>query len=379
MTLVSILIVAQFFSLIYLWINFRNLRSKLSKAQIKSTHTTRKKDTLLYDLYLLFENKYGCRQLPDALKGVPFADKTGIVVSIKTVSIPSLAGAFNASIGNSENGYLLFFRFDKPMQPNDRIPFSSRIGCIELDRNFEHIGTEFTAIDSGTGTSEDPRFFQNEAGHFLIYNDLISKSSHKRSLRIAQINLKTKALDYITPLTLNPQVTEKNWTPFSCDGEIYLIHSISPEKIFKLPNTRKNHLSLSISSKKEIDWPKMWGPLRGGTPAQLVDGEYLSFFHSSFEDSKGIIWYVMGAYTFKAAYPFEITRISAHPILFDGIYSTVHEFVANPKVRAIYPSGFVCEQRREKELIHVSCGENDSGIKIISIDKKELLASLKTI
>ena len=85
----------------------------------------------------------------------------------------------------------------------------------------------------------------------------------------------------------------------------------------------------------------------------------------------------MGAYTFAAYSPFKITRISPHPILFKGIYDTPHQVIANSKIRSIYPSGFTCEQREGKELIHVSCGENDSGIKIISMDKNALLASLR--
>ena len=379
MKILTVLIITQLVILIYVWIRLRNLQSKVSKAQKKNQDITGKKDALLYDLYLCFENKLGTRLLPPALKDVPFADKAGIVLSVKTISVPSIPGAFNPSIGNTQDGYLLFFRFDTPIHPNNRIPFSSRIGYIELDKNFIPIEKELALIKTGTQTSEDPRFFQSNGLDYLIFNDLTSNSSNKRCLQIGQINSNTKTLNYITSLTLNSEITEKNWTPFSSKGEIYLIHTISPQKLFKLSNTRKNHLSLCIEATKEINWPKMWGSIRGGTPAQLVDGEYLAFFHSSFEDSKGILWYVMGAYTFKDSYPFEITRISPHPILFEGIYNTIHQYVANPKVRAIYPSGFVCEQRGDEEVIHLSCGENDSGIKVVSFDKKELLASLKNI
>ena len=87
----------------------------------------------------------------------------------------------------------------------------------------------------------------------------------------------------------------------------------------------------------------------------------------------------MGAYTFTSSSPFKITRISPYPILFKGVYDTPHQVFANSKVRSIYPAGFICEHREGKELIHVSCGENDSGMKIISMDKNALLASLKIV
>jgi hypothetical protein len=122
-----------------------------------------------------------------------------------------------------------------------------------------------------------------------------------------------------------------------------------------------------------------WGIPRGGTPAILIDGEYLSFFHSSFEDEKGIIWYIMGAYTFASVPPFQMTRISPCPFLFKGIYSTPHGEIANPKIRSIYPAGLIYERRDGRDVIAVSCGENDSAIKIISMDKQALFSSLQTI
>jgi hypothetical protein len=49
---------------------------------------------------------------------------------------------------------------------------------------------------------------------------------------------------------------------------------------------------------------------------------------------------------------------------------------SNPKLRCIFPSGFVLETRNGQELIHVSCGENDSSVKILTMDKDALLKSL---
>jgi hypothetical protein len=102
----------------------------------------------------------------------------------------------------------------------------------------------------------------------------------------------------------------------------------------------------------------------------------LAFFHSAFEDTKGIKWYVMGAYTFEASPPFRMTRISPYPILFQNIYETEILHSAHPGVRSLYPVGFVCERREEGDVIHVSCGENDSVVKIITMAKDCLLESL---
>ena len=123
----------------------------------------------------------------------------------------------------------------------------------------------------------------------------------------------------------------------------------------------------------------MWGPLRGGTQAQLVDGQYLGFFHSYFIDSRKVAWYLMGAYTFEAEPPFRITGISPYPILFDGIYETEPKNTSCLDKYIIYPAGFVTEERDGKKVIQVTCGENDSAIKVVSFDQEQLLKSLKKI
>jgi hypothetical protein len=84
----------------------------------------------------------------------------------------------------------------------------------------------------------------------------------------------------------------------------------------------------------------------------------------------------MGAYTFEAHPPFRITGISNHPILFRGIFDTPYINTASLDKRVIFPSGFVLEKQQNKELIHVACGENDSAVKIITLDKEKLIKSM---
>jgi hypothetical protein len=365
---------------IVLLISFRTLKTSVRKAQSKSLSIARKNEELLHRMNLSLENLAKASSLPLALIDIPFADEAGIVLSVKKVVVPSVSAQYNASIGAVGNGYLLFFRYDEPNVKNEHLQIFSHIGCISLDGNFEPLEKECSKIETSSAFSEDVRFFQNGQSYFLLYNDRISRFADRRGIHIGAIDLCKRRLEYVTTLDVDSRKTEKNWTPFSHGGEIHFLYTINPQKILTLPNPRKNLLRPSSHSfHSELDWPDKWGLLRGGTPAKLVDGEYLAFFHSSFEDDRGIIWYIMGAYTFAPFSPFTITRISSHPILFKGIYDTPHQEIANPKVRSIFPAGFTCEHREGKELIHVSCGENDSGIKIISMDKNRLLASLKTL
>jgi predicted GH43/DUF377 family glycosyl hydrolase len=375
---IYLMIVAQ----ICLLIGFRNLKSSIRKAQSKSHNTDHKNEKLLHSLNLCFESLTKNRELPPPLMNVPFADESGIVLSVKKIEIPSIPAPYNASIGATADRNILFFRYDEPNLHNERAEISSNIGCISLDQKFDLLEKEYSKIDTNSSYSEDARFFQEGDRCFLIYNDVTPHFGNQRCIHIGAIDVNKKRLEYITPLNLNSKKTEKNWTPFSHKGEIHFLYTINPQKILILPNPNKNLLRPHRSAyltQSPLAWPDKWGILRGGTPAKLVGEEYLAFFHSSFEDAKGIIWYIMGAYTFAAFSPFKITRISPHPILFKNIYDTPHHMIANPKIRAIYPSGFILQERSGKELIHLSCGENDSGIKIISIDKNALLASLKPV
>lgn len=372
----ALLLTVQVLFMLYQLIDSKNLKSSIRKAQSKSLFMAQKNEILLHCMNLSIENLTKTRVFPPSLANLAFADEMDVVLSVKKIKVGSVSAPYNASIGHVESGYVLFFRYDTPSFGRD--PIFSNIGCVSLDQNFAPLNDSFFKIETQSLFSEDARFFQNEGRYFLVYNDLIPR--FERTLRIGAIDLTKKRLDYITVLRSFSKKMEKNWTPFSYRGEIKFLYTIHPQKILSLPNPRKNHLeTFGDSLSSSLEWPHKWGALRGGTPALLVDGEYLSFFHSSFEDNKGILWYVMGAYTFAASSPFKITRISPHPILFKGIYDTIHEGTANPRVRSLYPAGFICEEREGKDLISVSCGENDSGIKIITMDKKALLASLKIV
>ena len=300
--------------------------------------------------------------------------KNEFVRSVRSIEIPRARAPYNGSLIQTDETYQLFFRYDNVRTGDRSIPYFSYVGCVELDNQFHLLSTSSQRIDTHSRFSEDPRVFQVDSNYFLLFNDRNDDGS--RSMRIAELDIKEKTLHQIKPLELDTKLTEKNWAPFVYEGKPYLIYSISPHRVLEydslLPVNAGEESVLS-----ELDWPTaLWGQLRGGTPAQLVDGEYLAFFHSSFGDWKRAIYYVMGAYTFEAAPPFRITRISPHPIVFQGMYDSILiNPIAKPRLHCIYPAGFVCDG----ETIYLSCGENDSAIKILTLDKRALLNSLKAV
>jgi predicted GH43/DUF377 family glycosyl hydrolase len=354
----------------------RSFKRSIKKAQHKTTLLLQQQDNLLHFLNLSIKKLSPDPTLPTPLTHIPLADRMGVVLSIKQITIPSIDAPYNASIGLSKNGYILFFRHDTPSEK--KAALCSHIGCIYLSSDFEPVKNTLIKIDTKSTCSEDARFFEHMNRQFLVFSDLISQTGH-RSICISPLCSDTKKLEYITPLQSGAMKIEKNWTPFSHENQIFFIYSLSPQKILELPNSQKSHLNVIAEFPTTPIWPAKWGIPRGGTPAILVDGEYLCMFHSSFRDDKGIIWYVMGACTFASTFPFKITRISSYPILFQNIYQIVHSSQANPKIRSIYPAGLIYEKRGDKDVISVSCGENDSCIKIITLDKAALFASLRNV
>lgn len=319
--------------------------------------------------------------LHEKLKQLPLAESQQLVIKTKKVIIRNVSAPYNASIIPYRTGYLIFFRYDI----KDKKEYTSYIGCAELDTNFDQTSKEFIKIETLNNHSEDPRLFCIGKEAFLAY----TKSEFKKDIyppfistvNLSSIDLDSLKLKFITQLDPCFNSIEKNWAPFEYNGQIHFQYSLNPHKILYLEDPRTNHLTVCANNAlPACPWEDLsngWGSLRGGTPALNIGNEYLAFFHSSFIGENGLIWYSMGAYTFENHPPFRITAMSPYPILFSDIYDSTSLNTAEARKRVIFPTNFVIEEKDGKELIHLSCGENDSSIKIITLDKAILLKGLK--
>lgn len=97
-----------------------------------------------------------------------------------------------------------------------------------------------------------------------------------------------------------------------------------------------------------------YGELRGGTPALLVRGEYLTFFHSKRRVHGRRMTYFVGAYTFQSDFPFGITSISKHPIVADTFY--IGKLAPQPYDYILYPTSFIYMNHSS------SCSRSGSGV-----------------
>ncbi len=332
------------------------------------------------------------------LSAFPFADDLGIIQSVKTIHIPGIEAPYNPCIIEHGDHFLLFFRYDVPTKVkvptiNLKLPFYTRLGCIELDQTLSPINEPIT-LDTGSDFSEDPRVIKIGDQLFLSYNDLTNNPAFNRTIRLAALDPKTFKVRYSLNLDLGLKPVEKNWIPFEHVDEkgipkLHFVYGIFPHSILRLDDPTQNQLSLirskNLDSLQELPWPeRKWGKFRGGTPAKLIDGQYLTFFHTSFKERRrnkagNKTYYIMGAYTFEPEAPFRIKAMSSMPILYKSMYTTPISNTAEHGKYCVFPAGFAVQTVDGKEMIHVSSGENDCAIKIITFEKQALLNSLRLI
>lgn len=304
------------------------------------------------------------------------------IEDIIEIKIPGLDGAYNASIVEFENGYLMAFRYDTYKEPigSNLNAYYQHIGMILLNENFEPTSPWKHCIGNRT---YDPRLLKIDDTIYMIFasaNPMDSNSNQSSRLNLCAIDCSTMEIDIDSLNYLKcsfGQKWEKNWVLFSYENEIFLEYQISPHIILKpsLFNghcTHETFINENENSPRSIEWN--YGIIRGGTPAILVDDKYLGFFHSSQRnpETKKYTYYV-GAYLFSNVPPFTLEKASRHPFFHTNFYSTCKS--AKSESQVIFPGGFIIKG----DKIFLCYGENDNAIKIMVLNKERLYTTLQNV
>lgn len=309
-----------------------------------------------------------------------------IVVETKTIEIPGIANPYNASLINRSDHYLLFFRYDTE-HPGLRTaeglpPYYTNIGVVVLDYDFSVI-SEPKTLATGSRYSEDARAFTMNDELYIAYNDADEKNPAQRIMKLSKLDREGTQIIETYNLDIGLEPMEKNWPPFLTEDGLYFMYQINPQIVLKFDEIEKDllrfHFVKDHKATDALPWDKKQGTLRGGTPAILVDGEYIAFFHNFIDgkDNNNFIFYSMGAYRFEATPPFRITSMSKEPISFDGIFDSKRgPRGVGKNFLCLYPAGLAVGSKNGRAVFYVSCGENDSAVKILTIDKEKLYASM---
>lgn len=306
------------------------------------------------------------------------------VLQSKKIEIPGYPNAFNPSIIRWQGNLLLSFRDI----PDPRQSFNSNIGVIWLDDNCNPVGKPQILETQNFNSSipsraEDARLIADGERLLLVYSDCKEEKISKGGFRLYVAELLFDGSKFIVLQNEclsrfegeSQQRREKNWVPFFYKGELMLAYSLAPHLIFRYLQGMGKCETIALTQ-SEFQWN--WGDLRGGTTGLEVDGQYLSFFHSSMDmptlHSNGVVvsHYFMGAYTFALHPPFEITRVSPEPIIGKNFYKgPVYKPYWKP-VRVVFPCGFIFDE----QFIWVAYGRQDHESWIVKLDKEGLLKSL---
>lgn len=316
--------------------------------------------------------------MENILANQPRLSKDTFIEDIIEIKIPGLKGAYNPSFIDFEDGYLMAFRYDTYKHPialhlGD---FYQYIGIVLLDKNFNPKGPWQPCIGNRT---YDPRLLKIDDTIYMIFASASPSdpnSNLSSRLNLCTINYSEDGISIFNLNALNVSFQkkwEKNWVIFNYNHQILLEYEISPHVVLQPSLLNGSCIELIFDDNtKIIKWP--FGIIRGGTPALLVDGKYLGFFHSSQVDpyTRKYTYYV-GAYTFLNAPPFTIDQVSATPFFHPDFYSTPKN--AKTHSRVVFPGGFVVK----KDKIYLCYGENDDAIKIMVLDKKGLFDSMRNV
>lgn len=324
------------------------------------------------------------------LRNVPSAEDLGIIMRTRLLPMPAtINGCFNASIIRKDySSYLLAVR-----HPSKSLAYRSAIYLLTVNRNFVPQGNPIY-INTGVQNAEDPRLFWYEGHPWLTHTIAITQSEKQPRAFTALAPIGFDGTKYRrTTLRYRGKPIEKNWVPFEYvddDGisNLFFVYYTNPWEIIRYtPSGRmEQYVKIPVSNRLKNIWENRWGEIRGGTPAFLVDGDYLTFFHSLFVVTlaeKKRSYYVFGALRFESKPPFRQKSISRFPLLFKECYTAkvtpfpwFYKFI---DVHAIFPCGFVVSRTSSGSVFHLLCGENDSAVRLITINKQKLFRHMVAI
>lgn len=272
-------------------------------------------------------------------------------------------------------------------------------------------------------SQEDPRLLLLRDNRILVcFNGVVAKfdlgyhgdKTGFQYFSIGAYNATSNTLAFGPSVVLHHGTThhQKNWMPFEyCDNgtstsTVYYIQSLDPLHIVTVdtdnpPRLDGNANDNMIATLRTVcrtehstllPWianqllvkdltqpnPNPYGDqIRGGSPALLVRGFYLAFFHTSAFVSARTV-YFMGAVLLCPHFPFHIHKMSAQPIVGAGKAFYEGQWSLNSKFSyVVFPTGFVLT--RDGRHLLLSMGYQDKDGYVVRLEIDGLFASMDLV
>jgi len=245
---------------------------------------------------------------------------------------------------------------------------TTKLGLCLLDDNLQPIRSTNVLLNLHSDLRKYAKGFHVEDPRLFIFNDELYLSyCDGYQMGQAKINSETlQATESFYIYKPNKDRTEKNWTFFEYENELYSVYQIFPHTILKM-----NGQEWKTAHETRFPHEWKWGILRGGTSPVLVGEHYLSFFHSSLDMPTKERQYFIGAYMFENKPPFNVTHISKQPII-AGEKININIPRLDSRIYVVFPGG----QIRTQNTWEVFFGNNDFEIRRLTVTDEMLLQNL---
>lgn len=310
-------------------------------------------------------------------------------VNMFNPSISRWKGRYIMAYRNNTDISFCWLRFIEDKTHPDTFQFEPIYGDNFLSLRGPEGNHPWNATLSGDAFREDPRLLVRRKGHTMSLTFIRLRAAWDIA-QIALVDIHVPAeehkMQFSATTWLRRDGKQKNWMPLEYRDEQYWIVSVNPLYVAKLAATTVGELTLDgkldyiVQNDQEValPWKPEFGlPIRGGTPAILVKGLYLAFFHtlSSFNIQFGMQTYFMGAITFCNDASFRVHSMSPYPILQDNLYQGAWHNVHRDYV--VFPAGLAVDDL--EQYVYMSFGYQDGRGFVSKFDVQELLGSLEVV
>lgn len=220
--------------------------------------------------------------------------------------------------------------------------------------------------------AEDPRLIVHNDELYLFYTDGFKMYYAALDLELEDgilVGVRCKYIicpkpPLITRIAMDKKYDgrEKNWSPFSYEGQLWVIYSVTP---FVLMNLETREVVQKDTSFINKIW--RYGFIKGGTPAvrTVLGGMdvFLTIFHSTtIVDGKCL--YYAGALVFDAS-TLKICGLSRYPLISPFLDADHRRHSDN---YVVFPCGLLIEDN----IVLVTFGYNDYAIRVYATTKENL-------
>jgi len=237
---------------------------------------------------------------------------------------------------------------------------------------------------AATALQDDPRMLVLHNNTLLVTFASVHEVITRLYYFMLDLNPETNMAEFGPIIELRHEASgkiQKNWVPVEYERRLFFIQSINPMHVIELLGHKNGNAILNttyMGPKAELPWKAMYGTSpRGGTPAVLVDGVYLTFFHTKVACQPPFKYstYFMGAMTLCPKHPFHIRSTSTHPIYNTTMYEG--KWLWGSLDYAVYPSGLIVDE--DKKHVWITVGYQDIDAYVLKIDIRKLFRSMTRV